>query len=364
MLERNIEELGMAKKQEKRRAASYYIDYENVRGAGLNGVEDLRPGDKVVVLYGSKDSALKLGQVQNVLNSPAEVQFIKVETGKHDALDFQLVALMFLKMKKKRDYYIVSKDTGFDFAIHMANARGMNNVFRRETISGAKLETKKLPQPKQTHAQKRLPNPKKARALQADKQMRAQQEQVANEEAVAAAAPAKSEGVAASTEKRPRRRRGGKQEQQAAQEQPVAATAPETTPEVVQDQALAAQPEIPAAPQPEPANQTQQEQLPEQKPASRRRRRKPTTSVPKPLKDQYRLDIERVLVKHLGGLPKADRVEIVLAALGQTSSKAQFYNFLRSKLGNEQGRAFYNELKGSYAGLTDVEKSTPTAATE
>ena len=39
---------------------------------------------------------------------------------------------MFLKMRKKRDYYIVSKDTGFDFAIHMANARGMNNVFRRE----------------------------------------------------------------------------------------------------------------------------------------------------------------------------------------------------------------------------------------
>ena len=351
----------MAKKQGKRRGASYYIDYENVRGAGLNGVENLRAGDKVVVLYGSKDSALKLGQVQNVLNSPAEVQFIKVETGKHDALDFQLVALMFLKMKKKRDYYIVSKDTGFDFAIHMANARGMNNVYRRETISGAKLETKKLPQPKQTQSPKRLPNPKKARALQAGKQMTAQLEKPAGNEATA---PTSLEGATAPAEKRPRRRRGAKQGQQATPEQPVVATAPESVPEVAQEQAPTAQPEVQAAPQAEPVSKTQQEQAPEQKPSSRRRRRKPTTSVPKPLKDQHRLDIERVLVKHLGGLPKADRVEIVLAALDQTSSKAQFYNHLRSKLGNEQGRAFYNELKGCYAGLTDVEKTAPTAATE
>ncbi|MDO4533344.1 MAG: PIN domain-containing protein [Coriobacteriia bacterium] len=363
----------MGKKQEKRRAASYFIDYENVRGAGLNGVEDLRPGDKVVVLYGSKDSALKLGQVQNVLNSPAKVQFIKVETGKHDALDFQLVALMFLKMKKKRDYYIVSKDTGFDFAIHMANARGLNNVYRRETISGAKLETKKLPQPKQTQAPKRLPNPKKARAQQADKQMKEQQKQAAQDDAAATtapaaaaaqAAPAKPEGATSPAEKRPRRRRAGKQGQpaekgqQAVQEQP----APEPTPEVTPEQTPIVQSEVQVAPQPEPAAPAQQEQAPEQKPSSRRRRRKPTTSVPKPLKDQYRLDIERVLVKHLGGLPKADRVELVIAGLEQTETKTQFYNFLRSKLGNEQGRAFYNELKGCYEALAAVEKSTPAAA--
>ena len=70
-----------SKKHAKKRPASYFIDFENVRGAGLNGVETLGEHDRVVVLYGSKDSALKLEQVQNVLSSPAKVEFIKVATG-------------------------------------------------------------------------------------------------------------------------------------------------------------------------------------------------------------------------------------------------------------------------------------------
>jgi hypothetical protein len=288
----------MAKKQAKRNPASYYIDYENVRGAGLNGVEALHKGDRVVVLYGSKDSALKLQQVQNVLNSPAKVEFVKVATGKHDALDFQLVALMFMNMKKKRDYYIISKDTGFDFAIRMAKARGMERVFRRETISGAKLEPKKLPQPKETQAPKRLPNPKKTRALQS--------------QAKTQAAPAKPEADVKA-------------------EAPSAAAAEQPTPP---------QPQLPA----------------EQKPQSRRRRRKPSAATPRPPKDQYRLDIERILAKHLGGLPNAKRVEIVLAALEKSDTKSRFYNFLRGNMGNEQGREFYNELKGCFEDMKAVEK--------
>ena len=225
----------MAKKQAKRNPASYFIDYENVRGAGLTGVENLHKGDKVVVLYGSKDSALKLGQVQNVLNSPAKVEFIKVATGKHDALDFQLVALMFMKMKKKRDYYIISKDTGFDFAIHMAKARGLERVFRRETISGAKLEPKKLPQPKQTQAPKRLPNPKKARALQAQGKIQPAPQPSKQE------APAKVDATASPK--------------------------PEQAEPVIQQQAEQ-KPQVEQKPQAEQRPQT------EQRPQSRRRRRK------------------------------------------------------------------------------------------
>lgn len=351
----------MAKKKDGKRPASYYIDYENVRGAGLNGVENLRAGDKVVVLYGSKDSALKLEQVQNVLNSPAKVQFIKVATGKHDALDFQLVALMFLKMKKKRDYYIVSKDTGFDFAIHMANARGMQNVFRRETISGAKLETKKLPQPKQTQAPKRLPNPKKARALQAGKQVQGQQEKQAADVAPTPAPAVIAGAPAVPVEKRPRRRRQAKQEQPVKPEQQEAQpvpVAPEPL-EPLEPPTTFEQPEAQFELNPVPSPEAPAEQTPEQRPSSRRRRRKPTTSTPKPLKDQHRLDIERILVKQLGGLPKADRVEIVIAGLEKAEAKTQFYNFLRSKLGNEQGRTFYNDLKGCFDDLKAVEKLEP-----
>ena len=336
----------MAKKQEKRRPASYYIDYENVRGAGLNGVENLHPGDKVVVLYGSKDSALKLNQVQNVLNSAAKVQFVKVATGKHDALDFQLVALMFMKMKKKRDYYIVSKDTGFDFAIRMAKERGMEHVYRRETISGAKLEPKKLPQPKQTQAPKRLPNPKKARALQSSGK---------TPQALQPAAKQEDAGKAAQQPAKPAK--AGK-ETLPAQQAPASQTA-ETNP-----QKPIAAPETAGANRPETTAQAQPQQAAEQKPPARRRRRKPTTSVPKPPKDQYRLDIERILAKHLGGLPNAKRVEIVLAALEKADTKTRFYNFLRGNMGNDQGREFYNELKGCFEDLKAVERPSAPAGTQ
>ena len=328
--------LHVAKKQEKRRPASYYIDFENVRGAGLNGVENLRKGDKVVVLYGSKDSALKLEQVQHVLDSPATVEFIKVATGKHDALDFQLVALLFMKMKKKRDYYIISKDTGFDFAIRMAKLRGMDQVFRRETISGAKLEPKKLPQPKQAPAPKRLPNPKKARALQSkqphqDAQQDSQGEPQAEKQLQQAPKqPAPQASQPAKAQQKP---------QQQVEQKPATEQQPATS---------AAQ--APAA---------QDAPAPEARPQSRRRRRKSSTANPKPAKDQYRVDVERILARHLGGLPVAKKVDTVIAALEKCDTKTRFYNFLRGNMGNDQGRAFYNELKGCFDDLRAVERTQP-----
>lgn len=303
-------------KQIKQRPASYFIDYENVRGAGLNGVESLNKGDRVTVLYGSKDSALKLEQVQNVLNSAAKVEFIKVATGKHDALDFQLVALMFMNMKKKRDYFIISKDTGFDFAIRMAKARGFENVYRRETISGATLEPKKLPQGRRKPA-KRLPQPKDA-------------------------APAQPKEAPASPEKQPTA--------------PVAAAKPEAN-----DTAKAAQPATePAATAPETTSAPQApEQAASAKP-SRRRRRKPASRQAQP-KDPYRTEIERVLNRHLNGAqPTANKVDAIIAALEKCETKARFYNHLRGTLGNEQGLALYRDIKGCFDQLQAIEKPTPT----
>ena len=293
----------MAKKREAKRPASYFIDFENVRGAGLDGVENLGKHDKVFVLFGGKDSTLKVTQVQNILASPASVKFIKVATGKHDALDFQLVALLFMNMKKKREYYIISKDTGFDFAIRMAKARGIERVFRRESIAGATVELKQLPQPRRSRA-KRLPQPK---------------------DAVPAA-------------------NSGKGEQDASAEQ-VETKAQEDT----------------ANPQPSRS--------------SRRRRRKSSTAraakAAKAAKDPYRVEVERVLARHLGGLPVAKKVDILLAALEKTDTKGRLYNFLRGNLGNEEGLSFYRDVKGCIDDLRAIERparpeepDAPAAAAE
>lgn len=371
--------VNMAKKQEKRRPASYFIDYENVRGAGLDGVEMLQKGDEVVVLYGSKDSALKLGAVQNVLDSPAKVRFVKVATGKHDALDFQLVALMFMKMKKKRDYYIVSRDTGFDFAIRMAKERGFEHVYRQETVSGATLEQKKLPSPKRSTRAKRLPQPKDAVP--------------AAEAAVADAQP--DEGAEAREQqpaKRPRRRGSRRGKRQDATQVPEQAQVLEQAPEQVKPQEPSpegparqaeasvkeglpqqAQPTAEAVP-PEPApeypvapeagegpsaaaaepvpTETPAEAAPAKKPRRRTRRAKQVAAPA----DPYRAQVEDVLAKHMGNLPEARKVDVVLAALDACDTKARFYNYLRGNLGNEQGVAFYREVKGCFEQLKAIER--------
>ena len=321
-----------AAKQAKRRPASYFIDFENVRGAGLNGVEALAKGDRVTVLYGSKDSALKLEQEQNVLSSPARVEFIKVATGKHDALDFQLVALMFMNMKKKRDYFIISKDTGFDFAIRMAKARGFESVYRRETISGASLEPKKLPQGRRKPA-KRLPQPKDAGTQQAK------------------ATPASPENATANTPSRKQKAPAGQPEaaptaNPALEGQATLTPKPQAAPaEAAPMNAAPAAPETPAA-SPKP---------------SRRRRRKSTSRQAQP-KDPYRTEIERVLNRHLSGsLPTANKVDAVIAGLEKCETKARFYNYLRGALGNEQGLSLYRDIKGCFDQLQAVERPSSEA---
>lgn len=295
----------MGKKKDKKRTASYYIDFENVRGAGLDGVETLHDGDRVAVLYGSKDSALKIEQVQHVLDSPAKVEFIKVATGKHDALDFQLVALLFMDMKKNRDFFIISKDTGFDFAIRMAKARGMERVFRRESISGANLEPKKLPQPRRRKSAKRLPQPK-------------QQPQQSTPQA-----PTQPEGQA-----------------EPASQQVAERQEPEQT--AYQPQTAQQTPEQPA-----PAEQRQEQPAPQ--PQKRRRRRGGR-------KSGYRHAVEGVLARHLGESPTARQLDIVLSALEKCETKTQLYNFLRRSLGNEQGRELYARVKGCFEELRAIER--------
>jgi hypothetical protein len=323
--------------REKKRPTSYFIDFENVRGAGLSGVENLGPKDRVVVLYGSKDSSLRISMVECVMHSAATVEFVKVATGKPNALDFQLVALLFMNMKKKRDYVIVSRDTGFDFAIRVAREWGSANVCRQQTVSGELLEQKKLPQPKQV---KQLPQTKKQRPGQQQKQQVAQKNQsplpveqplsgfVPETGVVEAEAPA-TDAAKPATERK-RRRRSGRGRQGAAN---IAQVPLHENP-----------PQAPAA-EANPTLAAAVESVEETQPPAFANR------VVDSEKDPYRQQVEDVLVRHLGALPPEKRVDLVIIALRKCETKAAFYNYLRGNLGNEQGRAFYREVKGCFEQL-------------
>ena len=170
--------------------------------------------------------------------------------------------------------------------------RHHERVFRRESIAGATVELKQLPQPRRSRA-KRLPQPKDA-------------------------APAANTGKA---------------EQDAAPDQAEA---------VAQD----------ATPQEGAAN-------PQPSRSSRRRRRKSSTSratkAAKAAKDPHRVEVERILARHLGGLPVAKKVDILIAALEKTDTKGRLYNFLRGNLGKEEGLSFYRDVKGCIDDLRAIE---------
>lgn len=101
-----------------------YVDYENVQSAGLDGIDQLCETDKVILFYSVHAETMKIGNVRQMLNSRAEIEFVEAETGTLNALDFQLIAMLFLNAAKEDEAYIVSRDTGFDPAIHFGAAKG------------------------------------------------------------------------------------------------------------------------------------------------------------------------------------------------------------------------------------------------
>ena len=360
----------MGKKKEKRRSASYFIDFENVRGAGLDGVENLREGDRVTVLYGSRDSALKIDQVKHVMASPAKVEFIQVATGKHDALDFQLVALLFMKMKKSRDYFIISKDTGFDFAIHMAREKGIERVYRRESISGTTLEPKKLPG-RRRKPQRRLPQPRKQGAQNAAEGQQNGQQRDDKPQQQADSQPQVAQGQQqAQTDGKPQQ---GQQPQAAQGEQQAQANRREQRGKKQRKQDIPAQDneqsQQPDQAQNEPAqekaqndaSQAEGKDSPRQS-SSKRRRRRSSGQRSQQRKDAYRRTVEQTLSQQLEELPPAKQIDAILAALEACDTKTRFYNFLRKQLGNEEGRALYANVKGSFEELRAIERPNANQA--
>ena len=360
----------MGKKKEKRRSASYFIDFENVRGAGLDGVENLREGDRVTVLYGSRDSALKIDQVKHVMASPAKVEFIQVATGKHDALDFQLVALLFMKMKKSRDYFIISKDTGFDFAIHMAREKGIERVYRRESISGTTLEPKKLPG-RRRKPQRRLPQPRKQGTPTAAEGQQNGQQRDDKPQQQADSQPQVAQGQQqAQTDGKPQQ---GQQPQAAQSEQQAQAVRREQRGKKQRKQDIPAQDneqsQQPDQTQNEPAqekaqndaSQAEGKDSPRQS-SSKRRRRRSSGQRSQQRKDAYRRTVEQTLSQQLEELPPAKQIDAILAALEACDTKTRFYNFLRKQLGNEEGRALYANVKGSFEELRAIERPNANQA--
>lgn len=117
--------------------ANFYIDYENVHNEGLKGVERLTPDDTMYLFYSDKADTLKIDVVQKLLATQGNIRFMRIENGVENALDFQLITALMCDYSADNNYYIISRDKGYDAAINMAQQRDRKEIFRCKDINWA-----------------------------------------------------------------------------------------------------------------------------------------------------------------------------------------------------------------------------------
>lgn len=243
----------------KHKPIKYYIDFENVHGAGLKGVDALDEHDEVFIIYSQAAETFHIEHTIDILKSKAHIEFVEVDGGTRNAADFQLIVALFGAMDEAFDYAIVSGDTGFDAAIKMGERMGLPNVCRLANICGD-IEVDKADKPKSRRSRRSrsgrdsasetepLAQEPQAEDARAALEAQAQEQPDKQEETPTPSttdAPAKDaeqqtdnqvEGQAASPKRRTRRRRrsSGLQDGQAATQ----AETPQQADEAIADEAV------------------------------------------------------------------------------------------------------------------------------
>ena len=98
---------------------SFFIDLENVRSYGLEGILLLKPEDKVYVFYSDNANTLTIPTIESLNESSAQVKYIKTNYIGANAMDFQIVTLLGASIEKEQNgrFYIISHDNGFKSAV-------------------------------------------------------------------------------------------------------------------------------------------------------------------------------------------------------------------------------------------------------
>ena len=98
----------------------YLVDFENVRSAGLKGVENLDEEDKVIIFYSKNADAITFDVHMLLSKSKAEIETYMIIRGGRNSLDFQLSTYLgYLVMENRyRNIVIISADKGFLCAIN------------------------------------------------------------------------------------------------------------------------------------------------------------------------------------------------------------------------------------------------------
>ena len=97
----------------------FYVDFENVKDSGLNGIAKLDSDDVVRIYYSEDANKISFGTHRRIIESPAKFEYVRMRKdlkGVKNALD---VILMYdlsdrIIESKDADFFIVSLDGDFD----------------------------------------------------------------------------------------------------------------------------------------------------------------------------------------------------------------------------------------------------------
>ena len=295
---------------------TYLIDLENVKSGGFDGASDLTESDEIIVFYSEKADTLKIPIISYLLKTRAQIKFYKSKNGILNAMDFDIVSVLGIIYNDERQFFIVSKDKGFDVVVERYRSFGKQNVSRKVTIGAA----------------------------------RQKQEQEGIGEDVMFSAPEIPEIEPDRFEEELSKAMEQMPEPAKAADEP--APEPELTPEPVPE----AEP-TETVPQAEIVPQAESAKAPE--PEAKPKKPKKASAAPgkkKPVSSEMsRLDKGKVNqflnnlmgAKHEQPMTK-DELKLIRETAEVSKNKNAFYNALRKKLGNEKGIALYNRVKDDY----------------
>ncbi len=104
----------------------FLIDFENVSNSGFEGLDSLQSSDRLIIFYTEHSKSISMATHCKLEESGVQKQYIQVQNGGKNALDFQLVSYLGYLVATEPDeaFCIVSNDTGYQFVTDFWKERG------------------------------------------------------------------------------------------------------------------------------------------------------------------------------------------------------------------------------------------------
>ena len=123
----------------------YLVDFENVNETALIGIKNLKSDDSVFIFHGEQLKSISLEITKEMVDSKATIEFLSTHKTGKNYLDFQLSTYLgyLIAKSKKANYFIISKDSGFDSVIDFWKNRKVSLTKQDSIVKNNNKSTQK-----------------------------------------------------------------------------------------------------------------------------------------------------------------------------------------------------------------------------